>query len=253
MEAVTEIALETFEKVELKDALVLVAFPTTGSASSIAAHYLCKHLDLPLVGHVLAPELSGVMAIQDGRATSALRILGGETKCRLSKDCPRLYVVMTELALPPLVTLRVADMLLTWAKSGGAHLVLALEGVVRGEGDDTPDVFCAAAKEDVLKELRKVGVPVMERALIGGVTSHIVLAGPSRGLRTGSLLVEASRDHPDGRAAAALVEALAKVMPDVSIDPKPLLKEALQLEAEINQNRQTAEATFAAGVPSQFI
>jgi len=160
---------------------------------------------------------------------------------------------MTELAMPPLLTLRVADALLAWAKSGGAHLVLALEGVVRGEGDEVPDVFCAAATPDVLKELRKVGVPAMERALIGGVTSHLVLAGPPRGVRAGALLVEASRDHPDGRAAAALIEALARVVPDIPIDAKPLMKEALELDEQIKRTQQAAEASIAAGVPSQFI
>lgn len=246
------IGLETFAKVNLKDALVLVAFPTTGSASSIAAHYLVRHLELPLVGHVLAPELSGIMAIQDGRATSALRIFGGETVCKLDKGCPRIYLVMTELALPPLMTLGIADALLAWAKQGGAHLVLALEGVVRGDSDDTPDVYCASANPEVLAELQKTKTPVMERALIGGVTSHIVLAGPARGQRTGALLVEASRDHPDGRAAAALIEALARVMPDVPIDPKPLAKEALELEKEVRTAQQSIEANVGVA-QHQFI
>lgn len=248
-----DIALETFEKVDLKDALIITAFPTTGSASSIAAHYLLRHLDLPLVGHLITAEMAGIMAVQDGRATSALRIFGGETKCKLDHDCPRIYIVLTELALPPLVTLKVADAVLQWAKAGGAHLVLALEGVVRAEGDTTPDVFCASALPAVLKELKKTGVPPMERALIGGVTSHIVLIGPARGLRTGALLVEANRDHPDGRAAAALIEALARVMPDVPIDAKPLMKEALELDEQIKRTQQAAEASIAAGVPSQFI
>lgn len=247
-----DIVLETFGKVDLKDALILVAFPTTGSASSIAAHYLVKHLNLPLVGHVVTPEMTGVMAVQDGRATSALRILGGEVECKLDKGCPRIYVVLTELALPPLATLRVADGLLNWARQGGAHLVLSLEGVIRAVGDDTPDVFAASAQPDVLLELKKTATPVMERALIGGVTAHLVLAGPARGVRTGALLVEASRDHPDGRAAAALIEALARVVPDIPIDPKPLLKEALELDAEIRQTQKSAEASFGA-VPTQYI
>lgn len=245
-----DIALETFGKVELKDALIVVAFPTTGSASSIAAHYLVRHLDLPLVGHVMTPEMAGIMAVQDGRATSALRIFGGETNCRLDKGCPRIYVVMTELALAPLATLRIADGLLNWAKGGGAHLVLALEGVVRGEGDTTPDVFCASAEPGVLKELKKTGVPSMERALIGGMTAHLLLVGPARGVRCGTLLVEASRDHPDGRAAAALIEALARMMPDVPIDPKPLMKEALELDELIKRTQATAEANLPSGAPS---
>ena len=150
------------------------------------------------------------------------------------------------------MTLRVADGLLTWARQGGAHLVLSLEGVIRAVGDDTPDVFAASAQADVLEELKKTATPAMERALIGGVTAHIVLAGPARGVRTGALLVEASRDHPDGRAAAALIESLARVMPEVPIDPKPLLKEALELEAQIKQTQQSAEASFGVA-PSQYI
>lgn len=247
------IALETFQKVNLKDALVIVAFPTTGSASSIAAHYLVRHLNLPLVGHVLAPELSGIMAIQDGRATSALRIFGGETVCKLDKGCPRIYLVMTELAMPSMMTLGIADALLAWAKQGGAHLVLALEGVMRGEADETPDVYCASAQDGVLTELKKTKIPVMERALIGGVTAHLILAGPIRDVRTGALLVEATRDHPDGRAAAALIAALAKLMPGVPIDDKPLLKEAMELEDEIRKTQQAAEASLATVVPQQFI
>lgn len=248
-----DIAVETFAKVDLKDALVVVAFPTTGSASSIAAHYLLRHLDLPLVGHLLVPEMAGIMSVEDGRATAALRIYGGETKCTLGKGCPRLYLVLTELPLPPLVVLRVADAVLAWARAGAVHLVLALEGVVRSEGDPTPDVYCTSGKDDVLKELTKAGIPVMGRALIGGVTSHLVLAGPARSVRTGALLVEANRDFPDGHAAAALITALNKVLPDVRIDPKPLLKEAEELEAEIRNAQQLAQASLTPGTASQFI
>lgn len=239
-----------FEKPELKDALVVVAFPTTGSASAIAAHYLIQHLGLPLVGQILVPEMAGLMAIEDGNATSAIRIFGGETKCNLDKGCPRVFIVLTELPLPPLVNLRVAQALLAFAKEGGAHLVLSFEGVVRAEGDDTPDVYCASAKADVLKELQKKGLEPMSRALIGGVTAHLVLAGTARGVRTGALLVEASSDHPDGHAAAALISALDKVLPEVAIDPKPLLQEVEALEAEL---AQATKAGVAAGVAGQFI
>lgn len=249
----SDIAIETFERPDLKDALVLVAFPTTGSASSIAAHYLVRHLNLPLVGHLLAAETAGIMAIQDGKATSAVRIFGGETECRLDKGCPRIYLILTELAMPPLVTLRVADAILRWAKDGGAHLVLSLEGVVRGEGDDTPDVFAASALADVLKELKKTGTKPMDRALIGGMTAHLTLAGPVLGVRCGALLVEASKDYPDGRAAAALIEALARVVPNVPIDPMPLLKEALEIDEQIKRTQEAAEATMHASVPSQYI
>lgn len=232
-----ETTLETFKPVDLGDALVVVAFPTTGSSASIAAQYLIRHLELPLVGHVRVPELSAITAIQDGQATSAVRIYGGEVACKLEKGCPRVYIVTTELAPPPSVGLRMCEAVLDWAAKGGVHLVLALEGVVRSDGDDTPDVFCAAADASVLRELKKTGIAAMERALIGGITAHLLLLAPSRKVRSGAVLVEASRDHPDGRAAAALIDALAKIVPDVRMDPKPLLEEAMMLEGELKRMR----------------
>jgi predicted ATP-grasp superfamily ATP-dependent carboligase len=245
--------VEAFSPIDLKDALVLAAFPTTGSASSIAAQYLMRNLELPLVGQLRLPELSGITAIQDGRATSAVRIFGGTVACRLDKPCPRIYIITTELATPPSVAFRLAQIVLDWAGKGGAHLLIALEGVVRGDGDDTPDVFCAAADPAVLKELAKTGLPVMERALIGGITAHLLLLGHASKLRSGAILVEATRDHPDGRAAAALIEALGKIVPDVMLDAKPLLAEALALEGELSKVRETADPVHLNQGANQFI
>jgi len=245
-------SLETFAPVDLKDALVLAAFPTTGQAASIAGQYLIRNLGLPLVGHVRVPELSSITAIQEGRATSAVRIHGGEVACKLDKSCPRIFVVTTELAPSPQAGLRLSEAILDWAAAGNAHLVLALEGVVRSEGDDTPDIFCAAGDKGVLAELRKTGIPAIERALIGGMTAHLLLLAPARKVRSGAILVEASRDHPDGRAAAALLAGIAKIVPDVEMDPKPLLDEAMALEEELRRMRETAEPRVGPS-PSQFI
>jgi len=109
-----EALVEAFSPQKLKDSLVVVAFPTTGQAASIAAHYLIRHLALPLVGHVRAPDLQNVVAIQDGRVTSAIRVFGGEVVCRLGKDCPRIYLVTTELAVSPPLSGRLAEAVLGW-------------------------------------------------------------------------------------------------------------------------------------------
>lgn len=228
-----EFVMDLFEPLVTRDALIVVALPTTGSASSIAAQFLVRQLELPLVGHLRTPELSGLTAIQDGYATSPIRLYGGEVKCRLEKKCPRIYLVTTELALTQLLLARLGEAILEWAKKGGAHLVLVLEGVVRGAGDQTPDVFMAAGDPKVLAELEKTGIPIMGRAIIAGITAQLLLTAPVRGVRAGALIVEASHDHPDARAAAALVEALSRIVPEVAMDPKPLLKEAAQLEREL--------------------
>lgn len=247
------IQLETFEDMDLSKALVVVAFPTTGSASSIAAQYLSRHLELPLVGHIRIPELSSVMAVEDGRATSAIRLYGGPVECKLAGGCPRVYLVTTELAMPPSVAARVGDAVIAIAKRDGARLVLVMEGVNRAPGDETPDVFCAASDEKVLKELVKAGIPAMERAIIAGIAAQVVLGGPAAGVPAAAILVEASRDHPDGRAAVALIEAFSRIVPEVEVDPQPLLKEALELEEDIKKAQRAALEQSALPPAPSFI
>lgn len=245
--------VETFAKVDLKGAVVLVAFPTTGSAASIAAQYLIRNLTLPLVGHIRQPDLRGLIAIQDGLVTSAVRIFGGEVVCKVGRDCPSIYIVTTELALPPPVLARLADAVMQWAAKGQAHMLLILEGVGRMEGDDTPDVFSAAADRKVLRSLVKAGIPAMERALIAGIAAQVLMEAPKHGVSAGSLLVEASRDHPDGRAAVALIEAVAKLVPDVAVDATPLHKEAMKLEKEIREAQSRTDTLAAPAPPQTFI
>lgn len=245
--------VETFGKVNVKGSVVLVAFPTTGSAASIAAHYLIRNLSLPLVGHLRLPDLVGLVSIQSGIVTSAVRIYGGEVVCKIGRDCPSIYVVTTELQLPPMVLNRIAEAVMHWAAKNEAHMLLVLEGVGRAEGDDVPDVFCAAADAKVLKMLTKNGVPPMGRALIAGIAAQVLLEAPARGVKAGGLLVEASRDHPDGRAAAALIEAVAKMVPDVMVDAKPLMKEALALEKEIRETQRRNEVLQQPPPPQSFI
>ncbi|MES2153980.1 MAG: PAC2 family protein [bacterium] len=247
----SESPVEVFADVNLKGSVVIVAFPTTGSAGSIAAQYLIRNLSLPLVGHLRLPDLVGLVAIQDGIVTSAVRIFGGEVVCKIGKECPSIYVVTTELALPPPVLNHLAEAVMHWAARGEAHMLLVLEGVGRAEGDDIPDVFAAAADAKVLKMLVKAGIPPMERALIAGITAQILLEAPARGVKAGGLLVEASRDHPDGRAAAALIEAVARMVPDVAVDAKPLLKEAMALEKEIKNAQSRTEMVANVKAPDQ--
>ena len=48
------------------DALILVAFPSTGAASPIAAQYLIQRLDMPLVGDIRVEGMEALVHVVDG-------------------------------------------------------------------------------------------------------------------------------------------------------------------------------------------
>ncbi|HUR61908.1 MAG TPA: PAC2 family protein [Candidatus Thermoplasmatota archaeon] len=236
----TDVGLELFAAMPLEDALMLVAMPGVGSAAIIAAQYLVKHLNLPLVGHFRIPEFRSIVSIQDGQATSPVRIFGGETVCRVGGPCPRVFVVMADVPLHPVHAGRIAEFALKVAKSAGARLVLSLDAVVRLDSDSHADVYSASSEEPVLRMLVKAGIPAMARALISGPTAQVLVQGKDMEVASGALLVEAAKDHPDGLAASALIAAVSRLLPDVPVDPKPLEDEAMQLEAEIKRAQSGA-------------
>lgn len=233
------VEVEMFDDVEAKGALVLVAFHSTGAAAPIAAAYLRQSLSLPIVGHIRVPELGPVVQVADGVATSPIRILGGEVACSVGKDCDRLYVVAGDLPVPLAIADEIAQAILAWAKD--ATFVLCLDAVVRDKEDHEPDVFMLANGKDALAHLRSSKAEPLEGGIIVGTTAAILAAGKKAGVEVGALVVEAVRNHPDGRAAAQLVQALDPLIPTIKIDPGPLIKEATELEAQMEKALREAQ------------
>lgn len=242
-----------FEEMDWKDALVFTAFPTTGAVASIAGHYLRDQLDLPLAGCYRVADQMPLIEVRDGLISSPIRIQGGRSRCdvKLSKNCRSIYLVSTDLPLQPPLLLDVAHAILDKAKEDGAHLVLALEGVVRDEDDDTPDVFLAGSSQEVLDELKAVDRPAAKRGMMVGMTAELLLSGRIEEVPVATLMVEANQKHPDGRAAAALLSALDPLLPDIHVETKPLEEQAMALEEEIKKAQKEAQAQARRTAPNQ--
>lgn len=232
--------LRSFTDVDPTDALILVAFPGTGAASPIAAQYLIQNLHMPLVGDLALEGLDHLVHVQNGRPSSPIRIHGGDVACDVDGPCRRTYIISTELPLPPEAAPAIAEAILDWGKD--ARMILGLDAVTRATDDDTPDVFHIACNDDVARRLEATGTKPVGQALMTGVTGAM-LAKAGRAGGVGTLVVEARKDHPDGRAAAALITALDPLIPQIEIDAGPLLADAMQLEEQIL--RAVAEAEEA--------
>jgi len=56
-----------------------------------------------------------------------------------------------------------------------------------------------------------------------------------------ALLVEAYEEIPDARAAAAVVEAIDKLLPQIELDVSPLYSEAERIESRLKVIREQAK------------
>ena len=142
-----------------------------------------------------------------------------------------------DIPLPPESILDVAETIMAWAKD--ARMVLTLDAITRDLDDDTPDVYFVATDATARERLAATGPAPLAQALMGGASAALLAAG--RGRTAGALVVEARKDHPDGRAAAALIEALDPLIPQIAIDAAPLMEEAMALEQHILRSVADAE------------
>lgn len=229
------------EPIDWKDSMVLIAFPTAGNAGNIAGHYIRKHLSLPLLGSIHLDGQEGVVAVEDGIAAAPLRIYGGQVECSLGDEqCPTVHLIVTDLPLGPGATALVTEAILD--ETRGCKMLLCLDAVVRREDDDTPDVFCTSPDAATLKALSAPNVTPLPGGIIVGMSGQVLLAAERASLAAGALLVEATKNLPDGRAAAALVKAIDHLIPTVKVDPVPLQTEAEELERQVVQAQQDAES-----------
>lgn len=243
--------VETFTDADPRDALVVVAFHSTGAAAAIAASYLRQSLSLPLVGHIRVEGLGPIVNVQAGIATSPVRIFGGDVECRLDKGCPRLFVVVAEMPLDLELVDDIAEAILGWA--GAARAIVCLDSVMRDANETEPKVFAIADDLETLQLLDPTGAESMPGGFLVGITAAILSRSRDHGAHGAALVVEAAREHPDARAAAALVTHIDPLMPEVKVDLKPLLAEAELIEKQLARALAEAESAQVVRTPHTFI
>jgi predicted ATP-grasp superfamily ATP-dependent carboligase len=226
--------------VDWTDSLVLVAFPTTGNAGNIAGHYVRKNLGLPLIGSVHLEDAPGMVAVENGVATSPIRIFGGEVECKLGAgSCPTVHLIVTDLPLDAKGMSDLTKAITTETK--GCSLVMALDAVERDAEDDNPGVYAAAADDKLLGELLSEHVTKLAGGILVGMSGYILAAADRGELPGGALLVEAAKGVPDGHAAATLVKAIDRLIPQIRMDMEPLRAEAEELERMVQKAQKVAE------------
>ncbi len=93
------------------------------------------------------------------------------------------------------------------------------------------------------KVLKKYKIEETLEGMITGVNGVILYEGVLKKRDVICLLSEAHDSFPDSRAAGNLLEKLDVMLPIIKIDPKPLYKEAKEIEKKIRQFMEQSKPT----------
>jgi uncharacterized protein len=250
-DAMDNISIIDYKKVDLSNSMLIVAFPTVGLVSSIAGHFIIDSLKLDPIGTIISDKFMPATIIHKSIPSPPVRIYAGEEKCGPDDACRKLAIIISEFMPTPDTIKPLVDKILDWSDKKGVDIILSLEGM-HALGDikeKKTQVFGIASTSEMKKVLKNQNIDQTREGMITGVTGVLLYQGVLLKKDVICLLAQTHANYPDSRAAALLLEKLDKMLPAIKIDPEPLLKEASEIENKIRKAMEQAKPT-APSIPT---
>jgi len=221
--------------VNLKGYTLVEGFPGMGLVGTIATKYLVERMKMQQIGYLESEVFVPIIRIHDGLPIHPSRIYVHNEK--------KLVVLVSEQIVPQQFTEKLARALVDWVEKKGIERVVSLSGI-RASGDEkAKDVYGIACDFRSKDFLKKQNVEVIKEGITTGVTAVILLELRDRKVDAFSLLgnVKITADY---KAAASIIKKLNEIF-ELSIDVKPLMKEAKETETalldQLKKMKQTQE------------
>jgi uncharacterized protein len=234
---VVDMFIHEFQHLKLERAMVVIGFPSIGLVSSIATNYIVKQMKLEKVASIVSDEFPPYSIVHEGEVLPPMRIHAGSRICdEKGEKCEHLVVITSEFMPAPNLLRPLVDLIIDWSRKNDANTVMALEGMNMGENPEQKEILAVATGERCKKMLTTYGLKEFNEGMVSGLSGVLLSEGDRLGQDVICLLGPARMDYPDARGAARLLEQVAKMLPELKLDPEPLFKEAETVEKELRAN-----------------
>ena len=232
-----DIKLHEYKEKDVSDALVIVSFPTVGLISTIVANFLVTNMKLERIAAMTSADFYPAAIIQDGVPTPPVRIFAGDHVCGPSNECNQLVVITSELPIKASIFLDLADRIIQWCKEKGCKVLVTIEGVNSQDPIDDKDVkiFHVASNDEAKGFLKGLQSKNLESGMVSGLSGILLYKGNMDNYPVTSLLAEAHSEFPDSRSAATVLGVLDRMVPQIRMDPEPLLEQAEMIEGQVRK------------------
>lgn len=230
-----EIELRKFKDVDLRGATILVAVPSVGLVSTIAATYIISALRMDQVLAFDAEDFPPLSMVYAHKPKFPARVYAAPSQ--------KLACFISEVPLPTKVHRALAKKLLEWAQAQKAQRILCLEGLPlpQEESEAAIDVWAVGSTEGANEAIAKANLQYLETGIVSGVAGVLLNEGRWASYEVIALLGEARPYLPDAHAAAKLVYAADKLLEGIEFDLAPLIDQAKELEAHLQTLKEQAK------------
>ena len=241
-----EIEVREFKKHDLRGGIIIDGFPNIGLVGAIFSSYLVAAKGLDQIACLDSEKFPPVSMIFDGKPKFPARIYGGMD--------PRIAVFVAEFTPPPALDRPLAKKMLAWAIEQKASMIITSVTLpfLEDEGirTDSP-VLGVGSTQRAREMLAKAGIGVFDIGMITGAPAVLLNEGRWSDFDVIALVVKAHPLVPDHRAAAKIIEAISRLVPNMKINVEPLYEEANKIEERLKSVR--AQALRAEGTPSEDV
>jgi len=232
------IEIRPFKQVDLTGGVVIEGFPSVGLVTTIVATYLISSLKLDQIAAMDSAWFPPVSMIYAEKPKFPARIYASpEHKAAvcLSEFTPSIYLDRF-----------IAKTILSWAQEQKCSLVISPAGVPVLEAHavkrpERPMIHGVGTTEQTRQKLKAANIHLLDFGVVPGISGALLNEGRWKNSDVIALVVEAYQDIPDARAAAAVVEAIDKLLPQIKLDVSPLYSEAERIESRLKVIREQAK------------
>jgi uncharacterized protein len=239
-----DLFIHEYKHLKLDRAMVVIGFPSIGLVSSIAANFIVKQMKLEKVAAIISDDFPPYSIVHEGNIIPPMRIHAGSRICdEKGEKCEHLVVITSEFMPSPNLLRPVVDLIIEWGKKNDANTILTLEGMNMGDNPEQREILAVATGERCKSMLSTYGLKEFNEGMVSGLSGVMLSEGDRLKQDVICLLGPARVDYPDARGAARLLEQVAKMLPELKLDPEPLFKEAETVEKELRTNLERMKSS----------
>jgi uncharacterized protein len=234
MSQVPEIEIHTVKKVNLKGGTLIDGFPSGGLTNSIASTCFMRSIRNELISVLDSSVFPPLSMIYNGIANSPARIYANEDI--------KVAFLISELNLNESMYYTVSKTILQWARENKCELVISSGSIVTESKESPSDhdlqkVYGVASTERAKDRMEKAGILELHSGSVSGIPALLLNEGMRGNFDVIVLLGNILKGSSEFRPAAAISEAIMKIVPGLSCDIHFLLKRAETIEQDLRKIR----------------
>ncbi|MBR9675628.1 proteasome assembly chaperone family protein [Candidatus Woesearchaeota archaeon] len=208
-----------------KRPVIICGFPSIGLIGTIVTEFLIEHTNADFIGHFEYDEFTPTATVHKGKLIHPMGVF---------YDKKYNIIILHTILNPMGLEWKIAKSIFEFAKTVKATQILSIEGVMAaGETKEKePNLYYYTTNDVKAKRLDHMKLKKLQESIIVGVTSALLLKATDEDLTC--LFAQTASALPDSNSAAKVIQTLDKYL-DLSVDYKPLLKQAQVFEDKLKK------------------